>query len=73
MINEDKLIERDLKRDIWQETLDAVQSIKSGQIGAKHHINVEVTPIRSPSDKTGVIKPGSYNETTRPDSSMPIP
>lgn len=33
-MNEKELIERDLKRDVWQETLDAVRSIKAGKVGA---------------------------------------
>lgn len=32
-MNEKELIERDLKRDIWQETLDSVKSIKAGEVG----------------------------------------
>ncbi|MDM8558020.1 helix-turn-helix domain-containing protein [Candidatus Parabeggiatoa sp. HSG14] len=32
-MNEIDLIERDLKRDIWQETLDAVRDIKAGKVG----------------------------------------
>jgi len=42
-MSEQELIERDLKRDIWQETLDAVRSIKKGEIGAIHII--ELSPI----------------------------
>lgn len=33
-MNEKELIERDLKRDVWQETLDAVKGIKAGKVGA---------------------------------------
>lgn len=36
--SEKDLIARDLKRDVWQETLDAVRSIKAGAIGAVRHI-----------------------------------
>lgn len=32
-MNEKELIERDLNRDVWQETLDAVKSIKTGDVG----------------------------------------
>ena len=32
-MNEKELIERDLKRDVWQETLDAVKGIKAGKVG----------------------------------------
>lgn len=33
VMNEKELIERDLERDVWQETLDSVRSIKSGKTG----------------------------------------
>lgn len=39
-MNEKELIERDLNRDVWQETLDAVKSIKSGKVGAVHTIDL---------------------------------
>ena len=31
--SEKELVERDLKRDVWQETLDAVKNIKTGKLG----------------------------------------
>ena len=70
MINEEQLIERDLTRDVWQETLDAVQSIKSGQVGATHHISVEVAPIKSHSETTNYetwyLKPEARQRVARP-------
>lgn len=36
--SEKELIARDLKRDVWQETLDAVRSIKAGNVGAIRHV-----------------------------------
>ncbi|MES2685021.1 MAG: helix-turn-helix domain-containing protein [Pseudomonadota bacterium] len=36
--SEKALIARDLKRDVWQETLDAVRSIKAGHVGAVRHV-----------------------------------
>jgi putative transcriptional regulator len=36
--SEKELIARDIKRDVWQETLDAVRSIKAGNIGAVRHV-----------------------------------
>ena len=50
--NEEKLIERDLKRDIWQETLDAVRSIKEGKIG--HIETVELLPVVEARQKVGL-------------------
>lgn len=32
-MTENELLERDAKRDIWQETLDALDDIRSGRIG----------------------------------------
>lgn len=32
--SEKELVARDLKRDVWQEALDAVRSIKAGEVGA---------------------------------------
>ena len=31
--SEKELVERDLNRDVWQETLDAVKDIKTGKLG----------------------------------------
>jgi len=36
--SEKELVARDLKRDVWQEALDAVRSIKAGTIGAVRHV-----------------------------------
>lgn len=43
VMNEKELIERDLKRDVWQEALDSVRSIKAGKVGAVH--TVELSPV----------------------------
>ena len=52
VMNEKELIDRDLKRDIWQETLEAVQNIKSGKTG---HIEVvQVSPAVEARQKTGL-------------------
>lgn len=37
-IKDDDLVKRDMERNIWQETLDAVRDIKKGKIGAVHCI-----------------------------------
>lgn len=55
MINENDLIERDLKRDVWQETLDAVKSIKSGKVGTIH--TVEPSPVIEARQNTGFSRP----------------
>jgi len=41
--NEKELIERDSRRDIWQETLNAVRDIKVGNVG--HVETVEPPPV----------------------------
>lgn len=46
------LIERDSKRDVWQETLDAVCQIKAGTVG--HAETVELSPIVEACQKTGL-------------------
>lgn len=35
-----ELIARDLERAVWQETLDAVRSIKAGKVGAVRQVSV---------------------------------
>jgi putative transcriptional regulator len=50
--NETDLIERDLKRDIWQETLDAVRDIKAGQVGDVKI--VELPPVVEARQKVGL-------------------
>jgi putative transcriptional regulator len=52
--NENELVERDLKRDVWQETLDAVRSIKAGKVGTIHTIDVKPTPVAEARNKTGL-------------------
>jgi len=42
-MNEKELIERDENRDIWQETLDSVRSMKSGQVGRVE--TVQLLPV----------------------------
>ena len=39
-MNEKDLIKRDAKRDIWQETLDAVREIKGGNVGRVEKVEV---------------------------------
>jgi putative transcriptional regulator len=51
-MNEQDLIERDAKRDVWQETLDAVRDIKAGNIG--HVETVELSPVVEARQKTGL-------------------
>jgi len=51
-MNESDLIERDLKRDIWQETLDAVRDIKVGKVG--HVKTVELPPVVEARQKVGL-------------------
>ena len=52
VMNEKDLIERDSDRDVWQETLDAVRNIKSGQAG--HIETVELTSAVEARQKTGL-------------------
>lgn len=52
VMNEKDLLERDLKRDIWQETLEAVHSIKAGKVG--HVETVEVPPVIEARQKVGL-------------------
>lgn len=40
--SEKELVERDLKRDIWQETLDAVRDIKADKVGAVRQVPVSI-------------------------------
>lgn len=40
MMTEEQLIERDLKRDIWDEVLESVRQMKAGQVGAVHQVKV---------------------------------
>ncbi len=51
-MNEQELIERDIKRDVWQETLNAVRDIKAGNIG--HVETVELPLVVEARQKTGL-------------------
>lgn len=50
--NEKDLSECDANRDVWQETLDAVRSIKAGNIG--HIETVELPPVIEARQKMGL-------------------
>jgi putative transcriptional regulator len=52
VMNENDLIERDLKRDIWQETLEAVRDIKAGKVGSVR--TVELPPVIEARQKVGL-------------------
>ena len=52
VMNEKELIERDVKRDVWQETLEAVRSIKSGHVGLME--TVELPPVVEARQKAGL-------------------
>jgi len=52
VMNEKELIERDLKRDIWQESLDSVRNIKQGKVG--HVETVELLPVVEARQKVGL-------------------
>ncbi len=52
VMNEKTLLERDSKRDVWQETLDAVRDIKEGKVG--HVETVELLPVVEARQKTGL-------------------
>jgi putative transcriptional regulator len=54
-LSEKELIERDLDRDVWQEALDAVRSIKAGKVGAIH--TVQLSPVVEARTKTGLSQP----------------
>ena len=49
---EKELVERDLKRDVWQEALDAVKDIKAGKLGAVRV--VELSPVVEARRKVGL-------------------
>ena len=51
-MSEKELVERDLKRDVWQETLDAVKDLKAGKVGAVH--TVELPPVLEARRKSGL-------------------
>jgi len=52
VMSEKDLIERDSKRDVWQETLDAVRSIKAGKVGDVE--TVELSPVVEARQKSGL-------------------
>ena len=54
--NENELVERDLKRDIWQEALDAVRSIKAGNVGTVHILDISASPVAEARKKTGLFQ-----------------
>ncbi len=52
VMNDKDLIERDSKRDVWQETLDSVRSIKAGKLG--HVETVELSPVVEARQRVGL-------------------
>jgi putative transcriptional regulator len=52
VMNEKELIERDSNRDVWQETLNAVRSIKAGKVG--HVETVQLLPVVEARQKAGL-------------------
>jgi putative transcriptional regulator len=52
VMNEKELIERDSERDVWQETLDSVRSIKAGNVGNVETVNI--LPVVEARQKTGL-------------------
>lgn len=52
VMNEKELTESDSNRDVWQETLDAVRSIKAGKVG--HIETVELLPVVEARQKVGL-------------------
>ena len=52
VMNEKNLIKRDSERDVWQETLEAVRSIKAGHVG--HIETVELPPVVEARQKAGL-------------------
>ncbi|MGV6850724.1 MAG: helix-turn-helix domain-containing protein [bacterium] len=52
VMNEKDLIERDLNRDVWQETLGAVRDIKAGKVG--HIETVELLSVVEARQKVGL-------------------
>ncbi len=52
VMNKKELIERDSNRDVWQETLDAVRSIKAGKVG--HVETVQLLPVVEARQKAGL-------------------
>ncbi|MFM8445039.1 MAG: helix-turn-helix domain-containing protein [Methylococcus sp.] len=54
VIDENDLVERDLKRDVWQEALDAVRSINAGHTGAIRTIDIELSPVTEARKNAGL-------------------
>ncbi len=52
VMSKKKLIERDSNRDVWQETLDSVRSIKAGKVG--HVETVQLLPVVEARQKAGL-------------------
>ena len=52
IMNEKDLVKRDAKRDVWQETLDAVRDLKAGNIG--HIETVAIPAVVEARQKVGV-------------------
>ena len=52
VMNEKALMEGGSKRDVWQETLDAVRDIKAGKVG--HVETVELLPVVEARQKSGL-------------------
>ncbi len=55
VMNEKDLMKRDANRDVWQETLDAVRDIKSGDVGRIE--TVELPPVVEARQKVGLSQP----------------
>lgn len=52
VMNEKDLIERDQNRDVWQETLEAVRDLKTGNAG--HIETVEISAVLEARQKVGL-------------------
>lgn len=52
VMNEKQLLERDAERDVWQETLNAVRDVKSGNVG--HVKTVEIPAVVEARQKSGL-------------------
>ena len=52
VMNNEDLIKRDSERDVWKETLDAVRSIKAGNVG--HMETVSIPPVVEARQKVGL-------------------
>lgn len=58
-MNDKDVVERDLNRDIWQETLDAVKDIKAGKVGDVR--TVELPAAVEARRKSGLSQPKFAN------------